>query len=240
MAIPDAAPEMTLIGGGYAEYATVAARQCHVLPEGVDLEDGALAEPLSVALHCIVRSGMKPGDRVAIIGAGPIGLLVAFWARRMGASRVVVADIHEHQRERAVALGATGFSLSGQKLTANLAELCDGAPDIVFECVGKRGLLATAVDAVRLQGTVVGVGLCIGGDEWDPFVALSKEVNLLFSVFFHQRNEFSVALDALRGGPFSPQVLVTERIELSPVPQIFESLRRRTTQCKVLIQPNLA
>lgn len=237
---PGRCQDMTLIGGGYAEYATVAARQCHVLPEGVDLEDGALAEPLSVALHCIVRSGMKPGDRVAIIGAGPIGLLVAFWARRMGASRVVVADIHEHQRERALALGATGFALSGQKLAANLAELCEGAPDIVFECVGKRGLLAAAVDAVRLQGTVVGVGLCIGGDEWDPFVALSKEVNLLFSVFFHQRNEFSVALDALRGGPFAPQVLVTERIELSPVPQIFESLRRRTTQCKVLIQPNLA
>jgi threonine dehydrogenase-like Zn-dependent dehydrogenase len=229
--------EMALIGGGYAEYATVAERQCHILPDDVPLEDGALAEPLSVALHCIVRSGMKPGDRVAILGAGPIGLLVAFWARRMGASRVVVADIHDHQRERALALGATGFALSGERLSQNLADLCDGAPDIVFECVGKRGLLGAAVTAVRLQGTVVGVGLCIGGDEWDPFVALSKEVNLLFSVFFHQGNEFGVALDALRGGPFAPQALITDRIDLSPVPQIFESLRRRTTQCKVLIQP---
>jgi (R,R)-butanediol dehydrogenase/meso-butanediol dehydrogenase/diacetyl reductase len=66
-----------------------------------------------------------------------------------------------------------------------------------------------------------------------------KEVNLLFSVFFHQHNEFSVALDALRGGHFAPQALITDRIDLSPVPQIFESLRRRTTQCKVLIQPEL-
>jgi len=231
--------EMVLIGGGYAEYATVAARQCHILPDDVPLEDGALAEPLSVALHCIVRSGMKPGDRVAILGAGPIGLLVAFWARRMGASRVVVADIHDHQRERALALGATDFVLSGERLSENLADACRGAPDIVFECVGKRGLLGAAVAAVRLQGTVVGVGLCIGGDEWDPFVALSKEVNLLFSVFFHQSNEFGVALDALRGGPFAPQALITDRIDLSPVPQIFESLRRRTTQCKVLIQPEL-
>ncbi|MBZ9937798.1 alcohol dehydrogenase catalytic domain-containing protein [Mesorhizobium sp. BR1-1-16] len=237
---PGRCAEMSLIGGGYAEFVAVAARQCHILPDDVALEDGALAEPLSVALHCIVRSGMKPGDRVAILGAGPIGLLVAFWARRMGASRIVVADIHAHQRERALALGATGFALSGSNLTENLAELCEGAPDIVFECVGKRGLLAAAVDAVRLQGTVVGVGLCIGGDEWDPFVALSKEVSLLFSVFFHQRNEFGVALDALRGGPFAPQALITDRIDLSPVPQIFESLRRRTTQCKVLIQPELA
>ena len=236
---PARCAEMVLIGGGYAEYATVAARQCHILADEIALEDGALAEPLSVALHCIVRSGMKPGDSVAILGAGPIGLLVAFWARRMGASHVVVADINDHQRERAFGLGATGFVLSGDRLSENLAEACGGAPDIVFECVGKRGLLGAAVAAVRLQGTVVGVGLCVGGDSWDPFVALSKEVNLLFSVFFHQRNEFGVALDALRGGPFAPHALITDRIDLPPVPQIFESLRRRTTQCKVLIQPEL-
>ena len=78
---PARCPDMVLIGGGYAEYVTVAARQCRALPAGVALADGALAEPLSVALHCIIRSGMKPGDRVAVLGAGPIGLLVAFWAR---------------------------------------------------------------------------------------------------------------------------------------------------------------
>ncbi|NTT88050.1 zinc-dependent alcohol dehydrogenase [Tabrizicola fusiformis] len=235
---PARCPELVLIGGGYAEYVTVAARQCRVLPPDIALADGALAEPLSVALHCIVRSGMKPGDRVAILGAGPIGLLVAFWARRMGASHVVVADIHTHQRDRALALGATDFALSGERLAENLADLCGGPPDIVFECVGKRGLLQAASQAVRLQGKVIGVGLCIGGDEWDPFVALSKEIDLIFTVFFHQRNEFGVALDALTSG--IPQHLITDRIGLSPVPQVFESLRRRTTQCKVLIQPEFS
>lgn len=230
--------EMVLIGGGYAEYVTVAARQCRILPEGVSVEDGALAEPLSVALHCIIRSGMKVGDRVAILGAGPIGLLVALWARRMGASHVVMADIHDHQEERARALGATGFALSGDRLAENLADLCGGAPDIVFECVGKKGLLQAAAEAVRLQGKVIGVGLCVGGDEWDPFIALSKEIDLIFSVFFHQGNEFGVALDALaEGAQFAPQAIITDRIGLSPVPQVFDGLRRRTTQCKVLIQP---
>lgn len=235
---PARCPQMQLIGGGYAEHVTVAARQCARLPDGVALADAALAEPLSVALHCIVRSGMKPGDRVAILGAGPIGLLVAFWARRMGASHVVMADVHTHQRDRALALGATDFALSGERLAENLADLCGGPPDIVFECVGKRGLLQAASQAVRLQGKVIGVGLCIGGDDWDPFVALSKEIDLLFTVFFHQKNEFGVALDALTSG--IPQHLITDRIGLSPVPQVFESLRRRTTQCKVLIQPDLS
>ena len=184
-------------GGGYAEYVTVAARQCQILPDGVNVTDAALAEPLAVALHCVVRSGMKVGDSVAILGAGPIGLLVAFWARRMGASHVVMADLHDHQAERARALGATGFALSGDKLSENLADLCGGPPDIVFECVGKPGLLQAATEAVKLQGKVIGVGLCVGGDSWDPFVALSKEIDLIFSVFFHQRNEFGIALDAL-------------------------------------------
>lgn len=235
---PARCPSMQLIGGGYAEYVTVAARQCRRMPADVALADGALAEPLSVALHCIVRSGMTPGDRVAIVGAGPIGLLVAFWARRMGASHVVVADIQSHQRERALALGATGFAMSGEVLAENLADLCEGPPDIVFECVGKRGLLQAASQAVRPQGKVIGVGLCIGGDDWDPFIALSKEIDLIFSVFFHQKNEFGVALDALTSG--IPQQLITDRIGLSPVPQVFESLRRRTTQCKVLIQPEFS
>lgn len=237
---PARCPDMVLIGGGYADHVTVAARQCQRLPDGVALADAALAEPLAVALHCIVRSGMKPGCRVAVIGAGPIGLLVAFWARRMGASHVAVADLHDHQRDRALALGATGFALSGPGLSENLADLCGGAPDIVFECVGKRGLLQAATEAVRLQGKVIGVGLCIGGDDWDPFVALSKEIDLIFSVFFHQRNEFGMALDALAAGPFAPQAIITDRIGLPQVPQVFESLRRRTTQCKVLIQPELS
>lgn len=238
---PARCPEMRLIGGGYAEYVTVAARQCHILPEGVNLTDAALAEPLAVALHCVVRSGMKVGDRVAVLGAGPIGLLVAFWARRLGASHVVMADLHDHQAERAYALGATGFALSNDKLADHLADLCGGPPDIVFECVGKPGLLQAATEAVRLQGKVIGVGLCVGGDSWDPFVALSKEIDLIFSVFFHQRNEFGVALCALgEGARFAPQTIITDRIDLSPVPQVFEGLRRRTTQCKVLIQPEIA
>ena len=82
---------------------------------------------------------------------------------------------------------------------------------------------------------MIGVGLCIGGDSWDPFVALSKEIELIFAVFFHQRNEFGVALDGLASG--IPQRLITDLITLSQVPQVCEGLRHRTTQCKVLIQP---
>jgi threonine dehydrogenase-like Zn-dependent dehydrogenase len=78
------------------------------------------------------------------------------------------------------------------------------------------------------------VGLCVGGDEWDPFAALSKEIQVVFAAFFTM-SEFETALEALGPGRFRPQALVTGRIGFAEVPEIFEALRRRTTQCKVLI-----
>lgn len=228
--------EMVLIGGGYAELAAVAARQCRKLPEGVSLTDGALAEPTSIGLHSVMRSRLKPGERVLVLGAGPIGLLVAFWARRFGAGHVVVADINEHQKDRAFAVGATGFALSGPMLAEHYADMTGGPPDIVYECVGKKGIIAFAIEQVAVHGRVVGIGLCVGGDEWDPFAAIHKEATILMSAFFDM-HEFALALDALAShGPYRPQALVTERIDLSRVPASFEALRNRTNQCKILIE----
>lgn len=226
--------EMRLIGGGYAEFTTVAARQCRILPDDLPTAEGALAEPVAVALHCVMRSGLRPGDRVLILGAGPIGLLVAFWARRHGARHVVVADINRHQEARADAIGATGFALSGPGLAEEFRGMAGADPDIVFECVGKRGLIDFACRLVRTHGTVVGVGLCVGGDDWDPFAALSKEIRVVFAVFFNMA-EFETALGALGPGRYRPQALITDRIGFDKVPETFEGLRRRTTQCKVLI-----
>lgn len=231
--------EMRLIGGGYAEFTTVAARQCRHLPEDLPTAEGALAEPVAVALHCVMRSGLKPGDRVLILGAGPIGLLVAFWARRQGARDVVVADINRHQEARAAAIGATGFASSGPGLADEYRAMTGGEPDIVFECVGKRGLIDFACRLVRTHGTVVAVGLCVGGDEWDPFAAISKEIQVVFAVFFNMA-EFETALGALGPGRFRPQALITDRIGFDKVPETFEGLKRRTTQCKVLITADAA
>jgi (R,R)-butanediol dehydrogenase/meso-butanediol dehydrogenase/diacetyl reductase len=231
--------DMRLIGGGYAEFATVAARQCRALPDDLPTAEGALAEPVAVGLHAVMRSGLKPGNNVLVLGAGPIGLLVAFWARRFGARQVIVADVNRYQEERAAAVGATAFAQSGPDLAGEIRKQTGAPPDIVFECVGKRGLVDFACRLVRAHGTVVGVGLCVGGDEWDPFAALSKEIQLVFAAFFSMP-EFETALEALGPSRFRPQALVTSRIAFGQAPETFEALRRRTTQCKVLIAADAA
>jgi (R,R)-butanediol dehydrogenase/meso-butanediol dehydrogenase/diacetyl reductase len=225
-----------LQGGGYAEYALTRPNQCVRLPQGASLADGAIVEPLAVALHGVRLSGLKPGDRVLVLGAGPIGLAVAFWARRTGASRVVVQDIADWQRDLALAMGADAF-VAEPSDPVDQAELSlGGKADIVFECVGLPGLIAQAVEQVANRGTILLLGLCTRPDTFNSFAMLSKEVKLVTSAFF-TRSDFEQALDALCAGAAEPRMLVTDTIELSATPATFEALKRRTHQCKVLIAP---
>lgn len=227
-----------LQSGGYAEYAVTRPNQCVVLPGLVSLADGAIVEPLAVALHGVAMSGLKPGDKVLILGAGPIGLAVAFWARRLGAARVVLQDIADHQQERALDMGATGFVVDRDDPIGSAIRALDGKADIVFECVGVPGLIAQAVDQVRNRGTILLLGLCTRPDTFNSFAMLSKEVRLITSAFF-TRGEYEAALDALNVGAVAPRLLVTDTIGLDAVPKGFEALRHRTHQCKVLIDPFL-
>lgn len=228
--------KMALQGGGYAEYAVTSHQQCVRLPRSASLADGAIVEPLAVGLHGVLLSGLRPGDRVVVLGAGPIGLAVAFWARRMGASQVVVQDLSRHQAERAMAMGATDFVVDPAEPVAATDRALGGKADIVFECVGVPGLIAQAVDQVRIKGTVVILGLCTRPDSFVPFAALSKEVRLQTSAFF-KRQEYEAALDALDRGAPEPGLLITDTVTLAATPGVFEALRARTDQCKVLIAP---
>jgi (R,R)-butanediol dehydrogenase / meso-butanediol dehydrogenase / diacetyl reductase len=213
-----------LQGGGYAEYAITRPNQCVRLPKSASLADGAIIEPLAVALHGVNMSGLKAGDKVLILGAGPIGLAVAFWARRAGASDVVIKDISDFQEDRALAMGATGFAV------------IDGKADIVFECVGIPGLIEQAVGQVRNRGTILLLGLCTKPDTMNTFAMLSKEVRLVTSAFF-TRGEYETALDVLDAGAAEPRLLVTDIISLGDTPARFEALKTRAHDCKVLINP---
>lgn len=225
-----------LQGGGYAEYALTRPNQCVRLPASASLADGAIVEPLAVALHGLALSGMTIGDKVLVLGAGPIGLAVAFWARRFGAGCVVVQDVAEWQRDRALQMGAHDFVVDPADPIGSAERALGGKADMVFECVGVPGLIAQAVDQVRSNGTVVLLGLCTRPDTFNSFAMLSKQVRLITSAFF-TRQEYEAALDALDRGAVEPRLLVTDTIALDATPHVFENLRQRTHQCKVLIDP---
>jgi (R,R)-butanediol dehydrogenase/meso-butanediol dehydrogenase/diacetyl reductase len=225
-----------LQGGGYAEYALTRPNQCVKLPADLSLADGAIIEPLAVALHGVNLSGLQRGDSVLVLGAGPIGLATAFWAKRMGAAKVAIQDIAEFQKSRAIEMGADVFVVDPADPVGSAERALGGKADIVFECVGVPGLIAQAVDQVRPRGTILLLGLCTRPDTINSFAMLSKEVRLVTSAFFTVP-EYRASLDALAEGAIEPRLLVTDTISLSETPEVFESLKHRTSQCKVLIAP---
>jgi nucleoside-diphosphate-sugar epimerase len=137
--------------------------------------------------------------------------------------------------------GASGIGRAyAEVMVHNGARVCildidQAALDVVVGEIGAGGgeVWGQVVD-VTDRPRIVAVGLCVGGDEWDPFAAISKEIQVIFAGFFTMA-EFATAIDALGPGRFRPQALITDRISFLQTPETFEALKRRTTQCKVLI-----
>jgi (R,R)-butanediol dehydrogenase / meso-butanediol dehydrogenase / diacetyl reductase len=228
--------EMRIDGGGYGQYALASERQCLVLPRSVSLHDGALIEPLAVGLHGVNVAEMPAGARVLVIGAGPIGLATAYWARRLGAGSVAVTASSMTRAELARTMGATAFIEPARISRAEIHATLKGPPDIVFECVGKPGLIKQCLEYVRPRGTVVVLGLCTAADSFVPFLAVAKEVRIQPAALYRMR-DFEIAADMMDQGDVTPRAMVTETVSLAELPAAFEALRHRSRQCKVLIDP---
>ena len=134
--------------GGAAEGFVAPTSQLVALPSSLELRRAALVEPVAVAVHAVRRGGLVPGQRVHVLGAGPIGLLVASCVRLEGASAVSVT---EPAPERATAVAALGFDLAATPSV-------DDRADVVFDCTGHPAASPSVLRWVATGGTVVTVG----------------------------------------------------------------------------------
>ncbi|MDR3472226.1 MAG: alcohol dehydrogenase catalytic domain-containing protein [Devosia sp.] len=224
--------------GAFAEYVAVGAPFTLKLPQGLSLSDGALIEPLAVALRGVARAGIGPGTKVLVLGAGPIGLAAAYWAKHAGASRVAVQASSGRREAIARAMGADVFvqAIDGVSPAQAARAALGDPPDVVLECIGLDGSIDQAVASVRRQGMVVVLGACMAQDHWMPVRALTKEVDLRFSYVYDLR-QFQIAIDTFERGAVEPRALVTDTVSLEGVSTAFDELRARSTQCKVLVNP---
>ena len=228
--------QMTVGGGGYGQFSKVAEHQCIRMPSGVSLDDGALVEPMAVGLHAVNVSGMFSGARVLVVGAGPIGLAVVFWARRMGAGKIACTASSTRRSEMAKDMGASVFVPPSDTIVEDVNRALGGAPEIVFECVGKPGLIQRCIDHVHTRGTVVVAGLCTTPDQINPFWMVNKEVRVQPSAFYDLR-DFETTLDLFDSGVLTPNEMITDHVTLEAMPVAFEALKQRTHQCKVMVKP---
>jgi len=224
--------------GAYAQYVASPAETLFKLPDGVDFKDAALTEPLSVALHAVEMADIKSSDNVLVIGGGPIGLGVAMFARHRGAKNVIVSELAEGRAALARKMGATAtINPAKEDVSKRYAALTGGAPHVVFECVGVKGLIDQAVALAAPRGRIVVAGVMMGEDQFTPMHAISKELTLKFTQCYSPK-DYEVVLDLLNQKRIDPSPMVTEIIDFNSLPEKFEALRKPTTQCKILISPS--
>jgi len=224
-----------LVSGGFADYAVVSAAQCVPLPDHFPTEHGALVEPLSVGLHGVAKAGLEPGARVIVIGAGPIGLVTAYWARRFGAARIAVTASSSRKADLALQLGADAFLAPDRLDATSVADALGGPPDVVFECAGKAGLIDKGIQLIRRGGTVVGLGLITEPDTLDSLGAMRKEARIQMAGYFTV-GEFRASVAALAQDGATVARMITGRIPLDALPETFEELKRGKNHCKVMVE----
>lgn len=225
------------IGGGYAQYATGGDRMTFRLPDNVASADGATVEPLAVGLHAVDRAGLETGQDVLIVGAGPVGLACAIWAKLLGAREVVVSDYAAHRREMALAYGATAAIDPGSEELGPAFERITGhPPGLAFECVGRPDVVHDISLVADRGATILSAGMCMAQDHFMPLVMGTKELSIRF-VSYYRHGDFALTVDMLAAERIDPLPMITDRVSLDAMPAAFEALRKPSTECKVIVEP---
>lgn len=233
---PMACSQMQGLVGGFGEYMRISAASSIVLPDSLSAQDGALVEPMAVGLRGVRLSAMQPGARIAVLGAGSIGLAVIYWARLLGAGKIVALSRSARRADLALQMGATRFETLGEGEGDRIAAALGGMPDIVFECTGAVGTTQKAVELVAPGGTVVSLGFCTSPDPILPSLATWKQVTIKFS-FAYDLREFQHCADMLDAGHVEPRLMVSRTVGLDSFPDMLEALRAGANETKVHVDP---
>ena len=210
-----------VIDGAFAEFVKIPAYQLHRLPDEVSYVEGALIEPLAVALHGIWRSGMKPGDTVAVLGAGPIGLLTMLWAKKGGASKVFATEVEERRLANAKVLSDVVLNPSQTDIVSEIIAQTDGfGPDIVFECSGNTEAQVQAITLVRKGGRVVLLGVGHENTSIPSYLILAREITIIGSHAYAsllESGEFPKCIEFVKSKRIDLSQISTTKIRLEDI-----------------------
>jgi L-idonate 5-dehydrogenase len=221
--------------GGFATVFDATPAQCIVVPKDLPFAAAALAEPLAVCLHAVARAGNLAGKRVALFGAGPIGLLTMLSAKFAGAIHSTMIDISSQPLAFARKLGADEVFDTSKGSDALIAATVEQPFDVVFEVTGAPSALALAIRTVRRGGVLVQIGNLPGDEIPVPANAImAKEIDLRGSFRFDR--EFEQAVDLIVRGKFDVQQLITARQPLAEAPAAVRLALDRSQSIKVVLE----
>ena len=238
LGMSNACANMTTLGifrhGGLAEFSLAPARALHRINRDVPLDRATLAEPLSCVLHAFEKTALVPGESIAILGAGPIGLLFAMLFRAAGAGKILIVEPVEFRRRMAEQFGVDyALDPKAGDMAAQVKAVTRIGADVVVDAAGT--LLPEAVNLVRRGGRVLLFGMNQHADRRvNQYTVTRHEISILGS--FIQRTSFPKVVKILEAGLLPVERLVTHRLTLGEVHTGLEAMKQGQA-IKVAVAP---
>lgn len=227
-------------GGGFAEYTVFPEKFVHKLPDNLSTEEGALVEPIAVAVHSVRQSKLKEGDSAIVFGSGPIGLGTIQAVRAAGVKQVIAVEIANKRKEYAKKFGANAvldptevnvpeevWKLTGQS-----------GMDVAFETVGIQSTLIDALNSLRAGGQVVITSIWEKEISINPNLIVLTEKELVGTIAY--RKIFPATMALMADGRISTDGWITKKITLDEIVEngFEELLRNKDQHVKILVRPS--
>lgn len=223
---------------GYAEYVVMEEWEPVLIPEGVSEIDASLCEPCAVAVRAVRHSNLKLGDRIAVLGAGPIGLFCIQAVRAAGAGAVHVSEPVPARAEAAQNMGVDSvLDPTKEDIISKLEDLTNGiGPDVVFDCAGAQPTLDQAMNIVRRDGQVMLVAVAWQEIPLLPVDWMAREVSIK-STWGARHQDWQIALELMQTGKVKvdPMLNGTSFVSIDEIQNAFESLVKPTNQLQMIV-----
>jgi threonine dehydrogenase-like Zn-dependent dehydrogenase len=239
--------------GALAEHMVLQEMLLLPVPDGLETDLAALTEPLAVGEHAVGLAHLSEDQPCLVVGCGPVGLAVIAALKGRGHGPVLAADFSPARRRLAEIFGAdevidpavespherwAAFGVAKTVMERAGASMlgADMKDPVIFEAVGVPGMLQSLIADAPPRSRIVVVGVCMHTDTIEPFMAVTKELELRFS-FGYTPDEFAATLRRLAAGVPGARELVTSSVDLAGAPGAFETLRTPGDHGKILVKP---
>jgi L-iditol 2-dehydrogenase len=211
--------------GAGQDYFPVKADMTLKLPDLVTLDQAAMVEPVSVAVHALRRFGPMPGAHVLVLGAGTIGSLVGQCARALGAAKVMITDVSEYKLDFA---RCCGFERAVNTQKEDLGQAIQEyfgvrKADVILECVGVQPTITQAVQLARKGSTIVVVGVFGQKPVVDLGLVQDRELSLVGTLMY-QKCDYEVAIQLVAGGKLCLDQMITHRFDFKDYLKAYETI----------------
>jgi L-iditol 2-dehydrogenase len=223
--------------GAMAEYFAAPEQTVFKLPDSMDYEQGVLVEPFAVGVHAVRKANIGIGDKVAILGAGPIGLLAMAAAKAAGATTLLVTDVMDYALESSLKMGATHTLniMNKSEWMEEAKTLIGGSFDKVLVAAGVPGIIDQALALLRKGGRVVTIAM-FHGDQTFNIHNLQNQEKEIIGCMTYTREDTITAIDMIAAGVVNKSVIITHRLSPEQAADGFRIVdKKEESSLKVLV-----